>query len=272
MGLLTHEEAFALNAYVEGMLPRNPSVSHDSIIPQSVLSNLKSFALDFLKVDLDRFKKSASQNTPIPTWYRTGGVHESEIVKQFSDTYITPLLFDDYDLIGDTAFCMNYPPHDVHVDNRDWRTGSNEGYVGVISVVIPIEIDALNYPKFYTGNQYFYGPSTRLRNGCYELDKDDTEIIRQKSCGVFFTYDYEKDGVLFLEDNSLSYNWYQDNIDAPGWVDYSTFDRLSIEKEHVWKPGNVIVFDSARIHWGGNLLKSGATYKLGLSLNYGKKL
>lgn len=262
---MTHEQAFSLNTKVERII--NSETSSQSIvdaIPDNVLKELKTFAVEHLDLP-----NTLQTNNLI--WYRKGGVHRSPKIQEFSNKYVKPFLKSNEILIGDTAFCINYPPHDVHVDNRDFRCEINkQNIIGTKSVVVPVEIDTTDYPKLYTANQYFYGPSTRMRKGCELLDSKDEEVQRQKDCGVYFSYDYKKDGVKYLEDKTvLSEQWYKDHIDEPLFVPYSTFEKLSIEAEHDWKPGNLIMFDSSRIHWAEKLTKRGATYKLGLSLNYG---
>jgi len=262
---MSHEDAWALNDKVEKAIgSENPSVSLENVIPSDVLLECKDFVKNFLDLP-DELPKDRI------FWYRDGMVHRQKFVQDFSKKYIEPYLNENEILIGDTAFCINHPPHDVHVDNRDFRADEEKaGVIGTRSVVVPIEIDTDNFPKLYTANQYFYGPSTRMRNGCNSIDTLDREVARQKSCGVYFLYDYEKYGVKYLEkENVITEKWWNEHISEPYFVPYSTFDRLSIEAEHDWKPGNIIVFDSCRIHWAENLLKKEASFKIGLSLNYG---
>lgn len=261
---MSQPDAFALNSTVENLIgSENNSYSVKDCIPNNVLHDLKNFVYEYLNIP-DQFPKTLF-------WYRNGLVHKQQIIQEFSKKYVEPLLDSNEVLIGDTAFCINYPPHDVHIDNRDFRADNDKkGIVGTRSVVVPVEIDTNDYPMLYTANQYFYGPSTRMRNGCEKIDSIDKEIERQKSCGVYFAYDYRNDGVKYLEEtNTISHNWWKEHIDEPFFVPYSTFDKLSIEAEHKWKPGNLIIFDSSRIHWAEKLTKKSATYKLGISLNYG---
>jgi hypothetical protein len=161
-------------------------------------------------------------------WYRKGNIHKLEEIQKFSKQFIEPLLSEECFLIGDTAFLINHPPHDVHIDCPNLK----DGIKGYKSVVIPLEIDTDTYPMLYTAEQYFYGPTTRCRAGCEEFDVDE-ETQRQKEN-----------------------------------VPYSTLKGISVEKENEWKPGNVIIFDSSRIHFAEKIQKVGASYKLGLSLNY----
>jgi hypothetical protein len=139
------------------------------------------------------------------------------------------------------------------------------------SMVIPIEVTADEYPILYTANQYFYGPTTRFRYGSEQFDLYDKECQRQKTCGIQFSYNYKQDGMKYVADKVLTKEWYDANIDAEKYTPYSNFQGLSIEKENLWKPGNIIVFDSARIHFGSNIAKKGAKFKIGISLNYGIK-
>jgi len=261
---MSHEEAWALNDKVENHIGQETaSVSLSSVIPSDVLKQLKEFCVEYLQIPKEFNQKLF--------WYRQGMVHKQKLIQDFSKQYIEPHLNSNEVLIGDTAFCINHPPHDVHIDNRDFRADKDKtGIIGTTSVVVPIEIDTDDYPLLYTANQYFYGPSTRMRNGCEKIDTMDREVQRQIDCGVYFCYDYEKYNVKYLENEEvLDYNWWKTHIDEPFFVPHSTFSRLSIEAEHEWKPGNLIKFDSCRIHWAENLLKRSASYKIGLSLNYG---
>lgn len=198
-------------------------------------------------------------------WYRKGNIHHLEEIQKFSAHFIEPLLDEDCFLIGDTAFMLNYPPHDIHIDCPNLH----DGIKGYKSVVIPLEIDTDNYPMLYTADQYYYGPTTRFRKGCEVLD-DTPSNKKQQENGVHFCYDYNQAGVKYLQ-NSISKTWYDDHIDEPQYVPYSTFEGFSIEKSNEWKPGNVIIFDNARIHFAEKIQKVGATYKIGISLNYGVK-
>jgi len=199
-------------------------------------------------------------------WYRKGNIHKLEEIQKFSKHFIEPLLDEECVLIGDTAFMLNYPPHDIHIDCPNLR----DGIKGYKSVVIPLEIDTDNYPMLYTADQYYYGPTTRFRAGCEKQDKN-AEVERQKANGVHFCYNYEDDGVKYLND-CITKEWYDTNIDESEFVPYSSFKGISIEKANEWKPGNVIIFDNARIHFAQKIEKIGASYKLGISLNYGVKV
>lgn len=271
MNHYTKEDAFAENAAIENLLTKNESVSYTDVLDKTLIAEIREFCIDFLKIEsFDVF-----DDTSTPRWFREGLIQNSEYIQKLSEEVIKPKLGIDGILIGDTAFCINYPPHDLHIDVRDFRTDreNKKGIIGTTSVVIPVEINTINYPSFYTSNQYFYGPTTRFRNGCEDIDENDEIIEWQKSCGIYFSYDYAQDGVRNLEYNdSLTHEWWKEKIDADHWVPYSVFHGITIEKEHAWKPGNIIVFDSARLHWGSNLLKTGATYKMGISLNYGYKI
>lgn len=258
---------FNLNHKVEQLLTEEPTVSFEDVLDAEQLQILKNVALEFLEV-----KESDFPNGNF--WFRKGGIENNEYIKNFSDSYLKKFLpRDDTILIGDTAFIINYPPHDVHVDCRDFRMGeeSKKGTISYKSMVIPIEVEAEEYPILYTAEQYFYGPTTRLRAGCETIDQYDKENQRQKSCGVQFSYNYKQDGMKYMSETMLTKEWYDANIDAPRFVPYSNFRGISIEKENVWKPGNIIIFDSARVHFGSNIKKKGAKFKIGLSLNYGIK-
>ena len=206
--------------------------------------------------------------TDIPTgtfWFRKGNIHKLDEIQKFSKHFIEPLLDKECFLIGDTAFMLNHPPHDIHIDCPNLK----DGIKGYKSVVIPLEIDTDNYPMLYTAEQYYYGPTTRFRAGCEDLDNNQG-VENQKANGVHFSYDYEADGVKHLS-NSITEEWYNNHIDEHVYVPYSSFRGISIEKANEWKPSSVIIFDSSRIHFAEKIQKVGATYKIGISLNYGVK-
>ena len=257
---------FSLNKKVESFLTEEPTVNFENVVSAEQLQYLKKIALEFLEVNENDF---ANKNI----WFRRGGIENNEYIKQFSEDHLKKLLpRDDAILIGDTAFAINFPPHDIHIDCRDFRM--EEGRQGIIaykSMVIPLEVTVDEYPILYTANQYFYGPTTRFRAGSEGLDIGNPEVHRQKSAGIQFSYNYQEDGMKYVSDTELTKEWYDANIDAAP-VPYKNFKGISIEKENVWKPGNIIVFDSARIHFGSNIRKKGAKFKIGISLNYGLKV
>lgn len=256
---------FKLNKLVEQELTEVPSVAYENVFDYSQLKELKKVALDFL----DCTESNIPQHKLF--WLRKGGIHKVDYIKELAESYLKQYLpRDDVFLVGDTAFCINFPPHDIHIDCRDFRAdSSHKGLISYKSLVIPIEVAGPEIPTFYTANQYFYGPSTRLRAGSEQQDSVDPECIRQKSVGIQFIYDYQQAGVKYLSDTMLSKEWYDTNIDAPAFTPYCNFQGISIEKEHEWKPGNILVFDSARIHFAQNILKRNAKYKIGISLNFG---
>lgn len=231
-----------------------PTVVHKDYLDTTVLQHLITVARHHINAP-DELPKGIF-------WYRKGNIHKNTLIQEFSKKYIEPLLGKECFLIGDTAFLINYPPHDIHIDCPNLSNGIK----GYKSVVIPLEIDTDNYPMLYTANQYYYGPTTRFRAGCEDQDKN-LETERQKQNGVHFSYNYKEDGVLYLND-SITKKWYDVHINEPVYVPYSSFCGISIEKKNKWKPGNVIIFDNARIHFAQKIETVGATYKLGLSLNY----
>lgn len=266
---LSQKEAFELNSYVESFLEEEETFIIENLINDEVHNELTTVAKKYL----DLPKKISNI-----FWRNKGRVHEIDYIQQFSKKYIEPNLKQkNVVLIGDTAFCISTPPHDIHVDNRDFRTDpiNKKNIIGYKTVVLPLEIDTEDYPVLYTANQYFYGPTTRFRKGNKDIDDVDEECKRQKTSGIYFSYDYRKDGVKYLSPTNLSKEWYDTHIDYDNRehsVPYSSFEGFSIEKELLWKPRNVLIFDSSRIHFGENITKKGATYKLGISLNYGIKI
>jgi hypothetical protein len=256
--------AFSFNKKVESFLKEEPTVSFENILSRDQLQELKKIALEFLRV------KDGEITGIADFWIRKGGIEHNEHIKKFSEEHLKKLLpRDDAILIGDTAFIVNFPPHDIHVDCRDFRMQEDrQGIIAYKSMVIPLEVTANEYPILYTADQYFYGPTTRFRSGSEQQD-NNAEVHRQKSAGIQFSYDYQNNGMKYVSEQQLTQEWYDANIDANLHVPYSNFKGISIEKENLWKPGNIIVFDSARVHFGSNIKKKGAKFKIGLSLNYG---
>ena len=254
---------FSFNKKVESFLTEEPTVNFENVISSEQLQYLKKIVLDFLEVDESNF-------TDRNIWFRRGGIENNEHIKNFSEEHLKKFLpRDDAILIGDTAFAITFPPHDIHVDCRDFRMQEDRrGIIAYKSMVIPIEITVNEYPILYTANQYFYGPTTRCRAGSEDFDIGNPEIQRQKSAGIQFSYNYQEDGMKYVSETNLTKEWYDANIDAAP-VPYKNFKGISIEKENLWKPGNIILFDSARVHFGSNIRKKGAKFKIGLSLNYG---
>lgn len=270
MTAMKQEEAFALNEFVESKSVMEPTINFENFFPTEVLENLKQIAKDHIELP-DTLPSDGRL-----FWFRKGSIHRNQYIQKISKEYVEPLLSNkNAELIGDTAFCINHPPHDIHVDSRDFRTNLNstKKMIGYKTVVIPLEIDTDDYPYLFTTNQYFFGPSTRFRKGYKDLTELSPETARQKQNGVYFSYNYEEDGVKFLSDVQLSKEWYDRYIDydigTPWAVPYCNFEGFSIEKENQWKPNNLIMFDSSRIHFGELISKRNATFKLGISLNYG---
>ena len=270
---MTREEAFLYNDFVASQLQYEKTISYKDFFKSTVFQELIEIAKQHISLP------SVLPTGDTPFWFRKGNIHLHPRIQEISKQYIEPLLEKkDAFLIGDTAFCINHPPHDIHIDNRDFRTNlqNKKGIIGYKTVVIPLEIDTDDYPFLFTSNQYFYGPTTRFRKGFEDIDSKFENILLQKNNGVYFSYDYAKDGVQFLSNENLSREWYDRYIDydlqKPWGVPFSSFEGLSIEKENVWKPNNVIAFDSSRIHFGELISKRSATYKLGISLNYGIKV
>ena len=272
MTCLEQSVAFMYNDFVESKLTKESTVSYENFFNGVTFDQLKSIAKSHINMP-----EVLPKDNKI-FWFKKGSIHLNEKIIEISNRYIKPLLGNpDAFLIGDTAFCINHPPHDLHVDSRDFRTNPQEkqNIIGYKTVVIPLEIDTDDYPFLFTMEQYFYGPSTRFRKGHEQYDVSP-EIENQKNGGVYFSYNYKNDGVKNLSKKLLTKQWYNCYIDydikKPWGVPFSAFEGFSIEKNNVWKPNNVIIFDSARVHCGELISKRGATYKLGISLNYGLKI
>lgn len=237
-----------------------PSYSVNNALDNNLLNKCLEFCKDTLQYPDDI--------STDPKWYKKGSIHKLPFIKDTLDPLIRNYLKNkDAKLIGDTAFLLTFPPHDVHIDNKTDRYNNIKAYK---TVVIPLYIEGTTIPKFYTANQYFFGDATtRFRKGSKDKDSLMPNLLQQSKDGIKFVYDYEQAGIIGLEKNQvLTKEWYDANIDAGEVIKYEHFHKLSIEKEHNWQPGNIIIFDSNRLHFSQNLRKINCKYKIGISLNY----
>lgn len=233
------------------------------VIKNVINKQLLNECIDFCK-EILQYPENITDD---PKWYKKGLLHEYAFVQEKLDPLIREYLhIKDAKLIGDTAFLLTFPPHDIHVDNKTNKFPKTRPYK---TVVVPVYVEGDIIPKFYTANQYFFGEATtRFRHGSKERDEAKLDLEQRRKDGIHFVYDYDNILVGLEDTQVITREWYDKNIDAGEAVKFENFDRLSIEKEHDWKPGDIIIFDSHRLHFAQNLRKINCKYKIGISLNY----
>jgi hypothetical protein len=118
------------------------------------------------------------------------------------------------------------------------------------TVVIPLDI--IEPTQFGIFDQcYLNGPVKIRRPGhqspsvYYNQDLTDNSLLKYNT------------GKEFCRDTHDKYFSHQH---------YDAFHGLSVESIVTWKPGDIIVFDTARIHCGTNFNRQGISQKLGLSV------
>lgn len=122
------------------------------------------------------------------------------------------------------------------------------------TVVIPLEItEPTNFTVF--DQCYLDGP-VKLRHGANLNKKQDSIVYYNQN----------------LLDNSLLENYTGKDFDKDTWdkyfthIAYERFHGLSIECMAEWKPGSIIIFDTARIHCATNFMAQGIKEKIGYSI------
>jgi len=165
-------------------------------------------------------------------------------VKEFITEYI-----GDHGCFASNFYHVKHP-HVLHNDDSiRWVPRLHK------TVVIPLEISApTNFAVF--DQCYLDGP-VKLRHGG---DPNKNAEMRN-------TY-YNQN----LLDNSVLINYTGVEFDKDTWTKYFThlpyerFYGLSVESIVTWNPGDIIIFDTARIHCASNFLQHGITEKIGYSI------
>ena len=123
-------------------------------------------------------------------------------------------------------------------------------------MVIPLEISKPT--EFAIFDQCYLDGPVKLRHGGVPKNKNHDKPT---------TY-YNTD----LTDNSKLINYTGKDFDPDIWEEKFThygiekFHGLSIESIVKWNPGDIIIFDTARIHCATDFRKQGITRKLGYSI------
>lgn len=137
-------------------------------------------------------------------------------------------------------------PHIIHNDDTYELPRVFKG------ITIPLEYNGgTRYPYLCFFHQYYLEGPAKFFKG-----------------GIDFPEHYNKHIDDYCDVKNLSdkpipkvvYDLYIDHL-KPEWLEGLSFDRAM-----PWKPGNVIVFDSVRLHCASNFLKQGIKSKLGISI------
>lgn len=143
-------------------------------------------------------------------------------------------------------FFYTETPHIIHNDDTYELPRVFKG------ITIPLEyVGGTRYPYLCFFHQYYLEGPAKFFKG-----------------GVDFPEHYNKHINNYTDVRNLSdrpipkvvYDLYIDHLN-PEWLEGLSFDRAM-----PWKPGNVIVFDSVRLHCASNFLKQGIKSKLGISI------
>lgn len=162
----------------------------------------------------------------------------------------------DIDLSNDVHFGDNifktsgvYGPHvdnEMYKDKKIWK-----------QILVPLYVDS-GYTKFFTFNELWSKGRASFRYNQAKPEYLVNNVITEK-----YTSNSQ---FIKINKDTVDIEWYKNNINLPDKLPFEIFTDLSLEKEFNYIPGNVIVFDSRRIHCGHNLNLSGASYKIGMSI------
>jgi len=149
-----------------------------------------------------------------------------------------------FEITAGFFFTTNYP-HVIH--NDDTFELPNTVYKG-ITIPLKLHGEGKDYPKLCMFNQfYFHGPA-KFFKGESHIDTYYNKCI----------YDYENiDGKVDSTINDISLFTHL----KPKWL-----EGLSLHSTLEWKPGNIMIFDSVRLHCASDFRQLGYHSKLGISI------
>jgi len=160
--------------------------------------------------------------------------------------------------IGDNIY-KTHGPYVIHTDaNNDI-----EGLIPYKNVVLPLKVDKDLKTKIFLFNQRYYDKAAHFLNGS---NKIITTVYNEIITDSYYNYDKME----FLEDNKISEQWWEENINI-NYIPYSNFEGLSLQCELPWEINSLIVFDSWQPHCSQNFVMNGSLYKIGLSLVFMKE-
>ncbi len=194
---------------------------------------------------IDIFEKSADENK---IFKNTGPITLNinftvEPFKSLLDKF-APVL-GDVEVISGFYFYTNQP-HIIHNDDSFDLPKTFKG------ITIPLKFNGgIKHPYLCFFHQYYL-------NGPAKFFKGESNLPEYYNKNIFDYADVKNKVTTpfpkIIHDIYLSHLKYE-------WLEELSFDRAM-----PWKPGNVLVFDSVRLHCASNFLKQGITDKLGISI------
>ena len=213
-------------------------------IPGVVTNRLIQLLLEVYRTGEKTYKNTGPvtvdffpRNPPFPDWW----IQVEEFITPFIGEHST----------FSTNFYEVKQPHILHNDDsvalapRLYKT-----------VVIPLKIkQPTNFAVF--DQTYLDGP-VKLRHGGKFAGRTHDKPE------VYYNQDLLTNSVLGgYTDQPFDYATWEDNFSH---IPYNRFHGLTVEKIVTWNPGDLIIFDTARIHCGGNFLAQGIESKIGFSI------
>lgn len=230
------------------------STEEISIIKKEI-SNPISYENVLSAVELDHliYLFDSEQNKKI---YKNTGPITLDLYHYYNDSMVKNLLdrikliIGNYDIASAFFFKTNYP-HILHNDD------TFELPVNVYkAITIPLKLysestSIVNHPKLCFFNQfYFHGPS-KFFNG-------DSGISTYYNKQI---YNYsDVDGLV---DYEFDISWYEKYFTH---LKLKWLKGLSFHSSLDWIPGNILIFDSVRLHCSSDFRKLGIKEKLGISI------
>jgi len=217
-----------------------PTQVHTNVVPPDLMS-------DLLEAWHSGPKNHKNTGPVTYDYYPNKEEHTDWWIK--TDKFITEFVGDHWTFA--TNFFEVKHPHILHNDDSvRWKPKLHK------TIVIPMEIaEPTNFAIFK--QCYLDGP-VKLRHGGVPQGKN------HNNPQVYYNQDLLTNedligytGCMFDE---VVYNKYLTHLPI------ERFTGLEIECIVQWKPGDIIVFDTARIHCACNFLKQGITRKLGYSI------
>lgn len=196
-------------------------------------------------------------------WHLKGGMsrlNQPENISYIRDHIMPKILsiIGNCKCIGDNIY-KTTSPYVIHTDAKTDR----QGLVPYKNIVLPLKVDKDLKTKIFLFNQRYYDKAAYFFNGSESRVKPVyNEVINDSY--------YKYDNMEFLENNKISKQWWEENINLD-YMPYSNFEGLSLQCELPWEINSLIMFDSWQPHCSQNFLLAGAEYKIGLSLVFMKE-
>jgi hypothetical protein len=192
------------------------------------------------------------ENVNSPAVYKNTGPVTLDLNPFLLDPVIDTIVKKLTDVIGPykiTAaffFSTDYP-HIIH--NDDTFELPDNVYK---AITIPLEIRGDRIPKLCFFDQfYFHGPAKFFRGG------KDIPTYYNKQLYDYKDVDGISEGMLIDESTRVTYLTHLKSTWLTGLTLWGTLD---------WRPGNILVFDSTRLHCASDFRSLGIKSKLGISI------